>query len=115
MRRLTALLRLRPVRLLVSVLVIVVAWQAFIASGVSGRVAPAVEEALAVEPRVTVVVRVSFDVEPFHLRFLQEQGIIAGTTERSVTLRRVDEEGVASMSRQYWIDRIDLATEDQAE
>ncbi|WP_341250651.1 hypothetical protein [Euzebya pacifica] len=111
MSRLRRLLDVRPLRLVLYVLAVAVVWQVFVAAGQDGRVAPAVRAAVDAQSTVAVVVHFSFEAEPFHLRYLQDRGVLSGTEPRAITLRRVTPEDVVAMSRQYWIDRVELASD----
>ena len=60
-------------------------------------------------PRVNVLVTAKFPAEQFHMGKYQEFGSLRGTKGNTTALYRVRPADVRTLSRYYWIERIDLA------
>ncbi len=61
--------------------------------------------------RLNLLVTAKFPPERFHSNIYNEVGVQRGTEGRTTQLVRVAPSGVRWLSRQYWIDTIDLAPE----
>ncbi len=68
--------------------------------------------ALAKGPkRLNIVVTSKFAPEAFHMGIYQELGSMRGSSDNSATLYRVRPSAIRRLSRFYWIEKIDLATQ----
>lgn len=93
-------------RILVVVVVLVLAYQAWIGITASGRVADGVGERPDPRGRFAVDVELGFPPERFHVLELQEYGRVRGTTGTVLHLHLVTRDGVDAMARKYWIKEI---------
>jgi len=96
----------RQGRWLVAAVVVVVAWQGWIASQASAKM-PA-DLAVHVSPRGTVDLRVTlrFPPERFHTLMLQRFGRVSGTEGDTIEVRGVPAERVRGIARFYWVRQI---------
>lgn len=75
-----------------------------------GRLTPSLQAALDQDPkRVNIVVTAKFAPEQFHMAVFQRYGSMRGTDDRNALLYRVKPSDVRTLSRKYWIEKIDLA------
>lgn len=93
-------------RTLVTLLVLVVAYQMWIAFGALGKVADGVGEGADLRGRFAVDVVLGFPPERFHILDLQEYGRVRGTTGNVLHLHLVTQDGVDAIARKYWIEEI---------
>jgi hypothetical protein len=96
----------RQGRWLVAGVVVVVAWQGWIASQASAKM-PADLAAYA-SPRGTVNLRITlpFPPERFHTLTLQRYGRVSGTEGNTIEVRGVSVERVKGIARVYWVKQI---------
>jgi hypothetical protein len=96
----------RTVVFLLVVLVLWGGWQAFWGLTAPGRIDPALQRALAREPRVDVAITLGFAPEDFHIRLLQDYGVVSGVRGTTVLVNRVPAPDVWRIARWYWVRRI---------
>lgn len=58
---------------------------------------------------VNVLVTAKFRPERFHSNIYNDVGVQRGTEDRTTELVRAEPSGIRWLSRQYWIDNIDIA------
>jgi len=108
-REIRSLLRWRPVWGLLLVVAVFTGLQAYAAATADQRIAPALKQAMASTssfPRL--LVRLDFTPEDFHIKYLQQFGMIGGVQENTIVLLNVKNEDIFRLSRIYWIKIIDL-------
>ncbi len=100
----------RDVRFLIVVAVLIGGyWSWGVITGPS-RMSAALKAALGKDAkRLNIVVTTKFAPEQFHLGIYQRMGTIRGTQDNATTVFRVRPHDVRSLSRHYWVERIDLA------
>jgi hypothetical protein len=103
---LRGLLATRPGRWLAAAVIVVVAWQGWIAALAAVKM-PA-DLAAYLSPRGTVDLRVTlrFPPERFHTLMLQRFGRVSGTEGHTIEVRGVPVERVRGIARFYWVSRI---------
>lgn len=62
--------------------------------------------------QVDVRIELDFAPERFHILRVQEFGRVAGTEQRSMEVRAIDLEGVRTLARHHWVERIRLIEEE---
>lgn len=102
----TDLLRTRPVRSILVVVVVVAVYQVWITVQAGGKVADDVGSDPGPNGRFEIDVHLGFPPERFHILKLQDHGRITGTDGDVVHLRSVSPAGVDAVARWYWIDKI---------
>ncbi len=75
------------------------------------RLSPALTARLARGIPEVVVVRLVSPAEEFHVRYLQQWGVLEGITGDRVVLRDVKPGGIESIARLYWVSHISLLEE----
>lgn len=109
-RRQRAWYKRRDILFIFAVLAIWIAWQAFGYLSGSGRLTVALADALETNPEtIDLLVTAKFAPERFHSNVYNELGVQRGTEGPTTILARVPPRNVYWLSRQYWIERIDLA------
>lgn len=93
-------------RTLAALLVLVLAYQAWIAVTAAGKVADGVGDDPDQRGRFAVDVVLDFPPERFHILELQEYGRVRGTTDNVLHLHMVTSDAVDAMARKYWIEEI---------
>jgi hypothetical protein len=99
-------LRHRTVLFLLTVAVLVAAWEAYLAVSAPGRLDPGLAAALDRGALVNVAVTLGFAPEDFHIRLFQGYGVVSGVQGTTVRLNRVQPEDVRRIARYYWVRRI---------
>ena len=102
-----SVLRHRTGRFLVVVALLWVGWETYLAISARGRLDAALARELEQGALVNVVVTLKFAPEDFHIRIFQTHGIVSGVKGTAVRLNRVAPGDVKTMSRYYWIERIE--------
>jgi hypothetical protein len=75
-----------------------------------GRITDRLESALDRDPpTVNIQVTSKFPPESFHMGVYQKYGAMRGSKGNTTTLFRVKPSDVRTLSRKYWIERVDLA------
>lgn len=100
----------RDILFILAVTAIWLAWEGY--GRVTGpeRITDALATELSSGPEViNVLVTAKFPPERFHSNVYNEVGIQRGTEGRTTQLFRARPSGIRWLSRQYWIDEIDLA------
>lgn len=105
------LLRTTPVRTLLVVLVLALAWQGYLAVTAPGKVGDDLAAQVEVGEPVRVGVVLGFEPERFHTLFLQDYGRVIRVDGNEVHLRSVRPENVSMLARIYWIERLELLEE----
>jgi hypothetical protein len=90
------------------VLVALGAFQAWLYAEAPGKIEARVPAALAENGRANVKVELNFPPERYHIQALQNFGRVGGADGNTVQLRNVNEEGIASLARTYWVKSITL-------
>lgn len=102
----TAVLRHRTGRFLVTVVALAIAWHAYLDVSASWRLDPVVAAAIERQPLVDVAVTLGFAPEDFHIRLFQSHGVVSGVRGTTVLLNRVSPADVRRIARYYWVRRI---------
>jgi hypothetical protein len=80
-------------------------WMAFEAPR---RIEPGLLEAAAKNGSVSILIRLPFPPEHFHILKVQDYGRVRGVTGNTIRLAEVDEDGIWTLARSYyWIQHID--------
>ena len=100
----------RDVRFLLFVAIVVGGFHLWGYIAGPGRITERLAEQLnAGHERYNIVVTSKFPPEAFHMNVYQQLGSMRGSTGATATLHRVRASGVRQLSRDYWIESIDLA------
>lgn len=111
-RRRRAWYKRRDILFIAAVLAAWLSWQGYGLVTGPDRITPALDAELAADPEdVTLLVTAKFPPERFHSNVYNEIGVQRGTEDRTTRLARVAPSDVKWLSRQYWIETIDLAPE----
>lgn len=111
-RRQRAWYKRRDILFIAAVLVVWIAWQAYGRITGPGRITDALAAELDGAPEtLTVLVTARFPPERFHSNVYNELGVQRGTEDATTRLARITPSDVRWLSRQYWIEKIDLAPE----
>jgi hypothetical protein len=105
-----AILRSTRGRVVLGVIALWLAWQAWLSVAAPGKVSPAIDRS---KPKVNLLVTLPFRPERFHVLMFQKYGRVSGTTDDSVELRGVLPENLNSIARNYWVSRVDPLPPDQ--
>jgi hypothetical protein len=89
-----------------TLLVLYCAWQAWSYATAPGKIAPGVEERVAPDGAVNVLVELRFPPERFHTLELQRYGRVSGSEGDAVEVRRATMGGVRAVARRYWVRQI---------
>ena len=109
-RRRRAWYKRRDILFIAVVTAIWLGWQAFGHITGPGRITDTLAAELDRDPEdLEVLVTAKFRPERFHSNVYNEVGVQRGTEGRTTRLVRVTPSDVRWLSRQYWIDNIDLA------
>ncbi len=100
-----ALLRSSHGRAIVVVVGLYAGWQVWLTLRAPGKLAP--ELSAGDSERVSVVVRLPFPPERFHVVALQKFGRVSGTVDDEVELRGVPRAALTSVARPYWVRRVE--------
>jgi hypothetical protein len=90
-------------RIVLGILALYLAFQAWLSLAAPGKVAP---ELKAGSPRVNVSVTLPFPPERFHVLALQRFGRVSGTEENSVEVRGVRLHDLNAVARPFWVRRV---------
>jgi hypothetical protein len=93
-------------RTLAILIVLLLAYQAWLGISAAGKVADGVGDDPDQRGRFAVDVVLGFPPERFHVLELQEYGRIRGTSDNVLHLHMVTQESVDAMARKYWIKEI---------
>ena len=108
-RRRRAWYKRRDILFIVVVAAIWIGWEGYGRMTGPDRITDALAAELAKEPdQLTVMITAKFPPERFHSNVYNEHGVQRGTEDRTTRLARVRPSGVRWLSRQYWIDNIDV-------
>ncbi len=100
----------RDVRFVMVVAAILAAYQGYGLATSADRLSDRLHARLAEDPkRVNIDVTTKFPPEAFHIEIYQRYGAMRGTSGSTATLFRVRPSDIHSLSRKYWVERIDLA------
>ena len=89
-------------RILLGVLILYVAWQAWLSFAAPSKIAPGLDA-----QRVNLLVTLPFPPERFHILVFQRYGRVSGTRENSVEVRNVKHEDLRAIARYYWVRRVE--------
>jgi hypothetical protein len=80
-------------------------WMAFEAPR---RIEPGLLDAAAKTGSVSILIRLPFPPEHFHILTVQEYGRVRGVNGNTIRMAEVDQDGIWTLARRYyWIQRID--------
>ena len=96
-------------RIVLAVLGLYLAFQAWLTLSAPGKVAA--QLASATTRRVNVTVTLPFPPERFHVLAFQRFGRVAGTEDKAIELRGVARENLTALARPYWVVRVDPMAE----
>lgn len=100
----------RDILFILVVAAVWLAWEGYGRVTGPGRLTATLESALNKNPEtLNVLVTAKFPPERFHSNVYNEVGVQRGTEGATTQLARVRPSGVRWLSRQYWIEKIDLA------
>lgn len=109
-RRRRAWYKRRDILFITVVAAIWLTWEGYGRLTGPGRISDALSAELDKNPKtVDLLVTAKFKPERFHSNVYNEYGVQRGTEDRVTKLFRVRPSGVNWLSRQYWIQNIDLA------
>lgn len=111
MTLLIRILKSRAVIALVTVAVLIGAWNVYLALRAPSRIDPVLQAQVDRGQPVEVAVDLGFPVERFHTLKLQAYGHVSGVDEDVITLRDVRPDSVSAIARIYWVSHVD-AVED---
>ena len=101
------------VRFLVLAVAVLVAYHGYLYLTGPSRMTDRLRARLAQGPAtVNVLVTAKFPPEEFHIRLLQQVGNMRGVEGSTAKLYTITPANVRYVSRHYWIDQIDLASDD---
>ncbi|MGC5616066.1 hypothetical protein [Georgenia sp. Z1491] len=100
------LLRTRPVRTILVVLALVLAWQLYLAIAAPGKIDDELAAQVDEGEPVRVGVVLDFPPERFHTLYLQDYGRILRVEGNEIQLRSVRPESVAMLARVYWVESL---------
>lgn len=76
------------------------------------RLDPALRQAMTKEETIgRIAVDLSFTPEDFHINYLQQYGVVAGVSGKTIFLVQVPRNEVRQLSELYWIKSIRLANQ----
>ncbi len=109
-RRRRAWYKRRDILFIIVVAAIWIGWEGYGRVTGPSRITDALSAELANNPeQLTVMVTAKFPPERFHSNVYNEVGVQRGTENRTTRLALIKPSGVRWLSRQYWIDSIDVA------
>lgn len=109
-RRRRAWYKRRDILFIAVVAAIWLAWEGYGRVTSPGRITDALETVLDARPEtVNVLVTAKFPPERFHSNVYNKVGVQRGTDGATTQLVRARPSGVRWLSRQYWIESIDIA------
>ncbi len=94
-----------------TVLVVVLAlalFQVWLYAQAPAKIDPRVTTTIAENGRANILVELNFPPERYHIQALQNFGRIGGADGNEVTLRNVNQDGIESLARTYWVKSIRL-------
>ena len=100
----------RDLRFLIVVAAILMVYSGYGYVTGPGRITDRLQAALDRDPpTVNIRVTAKFPPEIFHIGVYQNHGAMRGTDGNTTTLFRVTPGDVRTLSRKYWVERVDLA------
>lgn len=109
MTLLIRILRSRAVISLVTLAVLLGAWNVYLAVRAPGRVDADLKEQVDQGQPVRVAVELGFPAERFHTLELQQYGRVSGVDGSVIELRDVRPASVNAIARIYWVDQVHAA------
>ena len=100
-------LRHRTAWFLVVVTLLWAGWESYLTLSAADRLDGALARELERGGLVNVAVTLGFAPEDFHIRIFQAHGIVSGVKGTTVLLNRVPAGDVRTISRYYWVQRIE--------
>jgi hypothetical protein len=83
-------------------------YQGWMAYEAPRRIEPGLLAAAAKNGSVSVLIRLPFPPEHFHILMVQEYGRVRGVTGNTIRMAEIDEDGIRTLARHfYWIQHID--------
>jgi len=109
-RRRRAWYKRRDILFILTVAAIWIGWEGYGYVTAPTRISDSLAIELDKNPKtINILVTAKFRPERFHSNIYNEVGVQRGTEGRTTQLVRVRPSGINWLSRQYWIDEIDLA------
>lgn len=96
-------LRSRKTHILLAVAVCYVAWQLWLTIAAPNKIA----DFAGNSEKVSILVRMPFEPERFHVQLMQTYGRVSGTQEKSVEVRGVKRADLTTIARPYWVKRVE--------
>lgn len=103
MKLVRAALDSRRGRILLSLLLAWLLWQAWLALHAPSKVADGFPD----RQRVNALITLPFVPERFHILIFQRFGRVSGTDGNSVEVRNIDKNQLNAIARYYWVSRIE--------
>lgn len=91
------------IRILAGLLVLWLAWQAWLVVAAPAKIAEGFPERL----RVNALITLPFPPERFHILAFQRHGRVSGTEGNTVELRGIARSDLTAIARLYWVRRIE--------
>lgn len=92
---------------ILSVVLVVVIYKAWLAYGAPGRIEPGLLERADREGSISAAVVLPFRPERFHISKIQAEGRIRRVNGNTVELRAINRDGIEALAgRYYWIEKI---------
>lgn len=112
-RRRRAWYKRRDILFILTVAVIWTGWEGYGHVTAPSRITDALAVALDKNPKtVNILVTAKFPPERFHSNIYNNVGVQRGTKDRTTQLVRARPSEINWLSRQYWIDEIDLSPDE---
>lgn len=96
----------RPGRIVIAVVAIIVAWQAWLRIQAGPKIPSDLDRYVSVRGTVDLLVTLHFPPERFHILTFQKFGRVSGTREYAVEVRSVPVGRVWEIARFYWVKQI---------
>lgn len=108
MNLLRRLLHTRLVKTLAVIVVLILAWQVYLAITGPAKIDADLAAQVAEGQPLQVAVSLGFRPERFHTLYMQDYGRVSRVDGNNIVLRDVRPESVRLLSRVYWVDRLSL-------
>lgn len=107
MRWLARILATRRGRIVASLVLLYLLWQAWLTLDAPRKIAPDLARTASGRGTVDVLVTLPFPPERFHILTFQRYGRISGTSGNTAEVRGVRLEVVRDLARHYWVRRLE--------
>jgi hypothetical protein len=101
---LAAILRSTKGRVVLGLVALYLAWQAWLSLAAPAKIAPGFPPE---REKVNVLVTLPFPPERFHVLAFQKHGRVSGTLDNSIEVRNVKREDLRVLARPYWVTRVE--------